>query len=129
MNARHLARALAVAGLFIVVGAGTAHAQDGDLIQRGKAQFQHTCAPCHGMGPGDDGRPMLPGSQSLQFKYKGSLSAFLERRSDLPYEVLRVYVRRGSWSMPGFRKTEVTDADVRAIAAYLADSAKQGAAH
>ncbi|MEO6339231.1 MAG: cytochrome c [Caulobacteraceae bacterium] len=114
--------ALAV-GLAVAAG-GAAHAQD--TVALGKARFAYNCAPCHGPGPGDDGKPMLPGTQSLQWKYKGSKPAVLEQRSDLPAPVLRTFVRRGSWSMPAFRKTEVTDAEIDAIAAYLAQSSKAG---
>ncbi len=125
MNARQLGRAIGFAGVIVLVGAVTANAQGPDPVQRGKGVFQHSCAPCHGVGPGDDGRAMLPASQSLKLKYKGEKPPFLEDRSDLPYPVLRVFVRRGSWSMPGFRKTEVTDADIEDIAAYLSESSKR----
>jgi mono/diheme cytochrome c family protein len=94
-------------------------------VQRGNLKFQRTCAPCHGSGPGDDGRLLLPGTAALQLKYKGALPAALEARTDLPAAVLRTFVRRGSWSMPPFRKTELSDADIGDIAAYLAVSSKQ----
>jgi mono/diheme cytochrome c family protein len=35
---------------------------------RGKAKFEHTCAPCHGDGIGGDGRAMLPGTDALRIK-------------------------------------------------------------
>ncbi len=60
----------------------------------------------------------------MTVKYKGARSPYLEERSDLPYSTLKVFVRQGSWSMPGFRKTELTDEDIQDVAAYLADSAK-----
>ena len=116
MTVRALGRT-SLAALIVVTFAAGAHAQNVDLVNRGRAAFQHTCAPCHGVGAGDDGRAMLPGSQSLKLKYKGEKSPFLEDRSDLPYPVLHTFVRRGTWSMPGFRKTEVTDADIEAIEA------------
>ncbi len=103
-------------------GAAAAQAQDASGVQRGNAKFQRTCAPCHGAGPGSDGRATLPGTDALQLKYKGSLPSLLEARTDLTPEVLRVYLRRGSWSMPPFRKTELTDAEIKDIAAYLATS-------
>jgi (+)-pinoresinol hydroxylase len=100
------------------------HAQDADAAERGRAIYQYHCTPCHGPGPGDDGRAMLPGTAALAIKYRGELPALLEERADLPAEVLRVFVRRGSWSMPPIRPTEVTDADIDDIAAYLAASAR-----
>jgi (+)-pinoresinol hydroxylase len=53
-------------------------------------------------------------------KYKGALPALLEARTDLTFDVLKAYLRHGSWSMPPFRKTELTDAEIQDIAAYLA---------
>ncbi len=105
-----------------VVGADS---PDEKAIQHGHEVFTHSCAPCHGYGPGDDGRAMLPGPAALTVKYKGARSPYLEERSDLPYPTLKVFVRQGTWSMPGFRKTEITDNDIQDIAAYLADSAKK----
>jgi len=98
---------------------GTAFAQD---AERGKAKFDHTCAPCHGAGVGDDGRAMLPGTDALRIKYRGSLPALLEQRTDLNAEAIRTFVRRGTWSMPPFRPTEVTERDIENIAAYLRQS-------
>lgn len=87
--------------------------------QRGKEKFDHSCAPCHGRGTGDDGRAFLPGTDALRIKYQGSLPAALEDRKDLNADILRAYVRSGSWSMPPFRKTELSDAEITDIAAYL----------
>ncbi len=111
-----------------MLGALTAvHAQT-TAVERGKAKFEHTCAPCHAAGPGDDGRAMLPGTDALRIKYKGELPALIEQRTDLNADAIKTFVRRGTWSMPPFRKTEVTDEDLADIAAYIADSAKRAAA-
>jgi mono/diheme cytochrome c family protein len=67
---------------------------------------------------------MLPGTHALSLKYKGSKPALLEQRSDLSYELIKTFVRNGVASMPPFRKTEVTDDDLKAIAAYLTATAK-----
>lgn len=103
----------------------TAFAQDAESLARGKTKFQHSCEPCHGRGVGDDGRQMLPGTDALRIKYNGSLPPALEDRRDLTAEVLTTYVRKGSWSMPPFRKTELTDAEIVDVAAYLAQSWQQ----
>jgi len=95
-----------------------------DAVARGQDKFAHACAPCHGRGPGDDGQAQLPGTAALAIKYRGALPAALEDRTDLGYEVLRVFVRNGSWSMPPFRPTELTDDEIRDIAAYLAVSSR-----
>ena len=111
--------------LHAAFGLRDALAQDTDAIERGNAQFQYMCAPCHGAGIGDDGRAMLPGTDALRIKYQGALPALLEERTDLTPELLKIYVRRGTWSMPGFRPTEITDAEIEDIAAYLASASQQ----
>jgi mono/diheme cytochrome c family protein len=93
-------------------------------IEQGKTVFEHYCAACHGTGRGDDGAPMLPGTHALQLKYRGEKPGLLEERTDLPAELIKVFVRNGVASMPPFRKTEVTDEDIEAIAAYLAAAAQ-----
>jgi len=101
---------------------GVAAAQETASVERGQAKFEHSCAPCHGAGAGDDGRAMLPGTDALRIKYQGSLPALLEQRTDLNADAIRTFVRRGTWSMPPFRPTEVTDRDIQDIAAYLRQS-------
>ena len=83
-------------------------------IQHGHDVFQYWCATCHGAGPGH------PGSDALAAKYKGAKPALLEERLDLTPEQVRFYVRHGISIMPFFRKTEVSDADLDAIGAYIA---------
>jgi mono/diheme cytochrome c family protein len=100
-------------------------------VQRGNAKFQQSCAPCHGAGVGDDGHAMLPGTDALRIKYKGAVPgvpALLEQRTDLPAPVLKVFLRNGSFSMPPFRPTELTDTEIADIAAYIADKAKRAPA-
>jgi mono/diheme cytochrome c family protein len=116
--------AFLVAALVLASWATSASAQD---AARGQAKFEHSCAPCHGDGPGDDGRAMLPGTDALRIKYQGSLPALLERRTDLNAEAIRTFVRRGTWSMPPFRPTEVTEGDIQDIAAYLRRSSSAAA--
>ena len=124
MSATARLRAIAVSGLFIVVGVSAGHAQESDAVEHGNAKFQYMCAPCHGAGIGDDGRMLLPGTNALLVKYQGALPALLEERADLTADVLKAYLRQGSWSMPPFRPTEITDAEIAEIAAYLAESSR-----
>ncbi len=111
--------------LTIVAQIAVAAAADSAIAEKGEGVFQHMCAPCHGAGADATGMPVLPGSYSLQLKYNGAKPAFLEQRSDLPAAVIKTFVRHGIASMPPFRKSEVTDQDIDAIAAYLAQTAKR----
>ncbi len=90
-----------------------AMAQDGAID--GKAVFEKWCAPCHGAGPGK------PGTAALQALYKGTKPALLEERTDLVPQLTKTFVRTGVSVMPFFRKTEITDAELDALAAYLAN--------
>jgi len=119
MSARTRWVSFAAAGVLVLVGASAGHAQDSDAIERGNALFQSLCAPCHGAAIGDDGQPLLPGTSALSIKYRGALPAVLEERTDLTLDALRVYLRQGSFSMPPFRQTEITDTEIGDIAAYL----------
>lgn len=125
MNGRKVIATFGLSAALSVTVHMTASGQDAAAVTRGDAKFQHSCAPCHGDGPGDDGRAMLPGTDALRIKYRGALPALLEERSDLTAEILRVYLRQGSMSMPPFRPTELTDEEIVDIAAYLAESSKQ----
>jgi mono/diheme cytochrome c family protein len=101
-----------------VISAAAVQAQDA-AAKRGLVKFNHSCAPCHGKGPGNDGKKMLPGTDSLRLKYQGSLPPALEDRKDLTADAIKTFVRQGSSAMPPFRKTELTDAEIVDIAAYL----------
>jgi mono/diheme cytochrome c family protein len=88
--------------------------------EQGRGIYDQWCMPCHGTGVWE-GRP-LPGTSSLQLKYQGALPAALEERTDLTPEQVSFYVRRGVGGMPFFRKTEISDAELAALAAYLSRS-------
>ena len=83
-----------------------------------KAVYEHWCAPCHAPGPGH------PGTQSLQLKYGGKLPAVLLDRTDLSAQSVALFVRHGVLLMAPFRKTEITDAELTALAAYVAQNYK-----
>ncbi|WP_233810037.1 c-type cytochrome [Paraburkholderia sp. HP33-1] len=113
--------ALPAAWLVGIVVAGNAHTaaavEPAAAIARGHAVFAHSCASCHGAGPN------MPGTMALHFKYNDTVSPLLEQRGNLTPDLLRVFVRRGVSMMPSFRKTELSDSDIEALAAYLNDSA------
>lgn len=52
-------------------------------------------------------------------KARGQNPAVLEERTDLTAPAIKMFVRHGVLFMPTFRKTEISDADLDAIAAYL----------
>jgi mono/diheme cytochrome c family protein len=107
----------ALSGLSLAFCASAAFAQGAD-VEHGKKLYDYWCSTCHGAGPGH------PGTQSLDVKYKGKLPAQLEERTDLSPAIVKLFVRRGVYAMPFFRKTELTDADLEAVAAYLARNRK-----
>ena len=75
----------------------------------GEAQYLEHCAMCHGpngMGTGLLGRRMQP--------------ALLELRANLPAAYVIQAARRGIGNMPAIPRGEVGDADLKAIADYLA---------
>jgi len=98
--------------LVAVVFSSAARAED-----RGRVVYERWCQACHGTGPDK------PGTGALQAKYKGALPAVLDERKDLTPDLVRMFVRRGVSVMPPFRKTEITDAELDALAAYLAKTA------
>ena len=92
------------------------------LLRRGQEVFRQRCVICHGPIPKEvvpGGIPAMPGTQALQIRYHGTKPALLELRTDLTPEFIRIIVRNGINSMPFFRPTEITNADLNAVAAYL----------
>ena len=97
----------------LLLASGVALAAGPDLKQ-GQAVYDKWCAPCH--APGD----MHPGTMALGTKYEGSVPAALIERTDMTPDYVKTFVRHGVSIMPFFRKTEITDADLENLAAYLA---------
>lgn len=97
-----------------LVALASAPAQAQEPQARGQAVFENWCAPCHAPGA------RHPGTQALEALYKGAKPAALEQRADLTPELTRAFVRTGVSVMPPFRKTEISDADLDALAVYLA---------
>jgi mono/diheme cytochrome c family protein len=89
-------------------------AQEAAMMGRGREVFDYWCAPCHAPGP------KHPGTQALDALYRGQKPGALEERSDLVPALTETFVRTGVSIMPPFRKTEISDEDLAALAAYLA---------
>ena len=79
----------------------------------GRAVYTKWCAPCHDPGI------IHPGTNALTAKYKGVKPGVLLEWQDLSPESVRYLVRHGISVMPQFRKTEISDADLDALARYL----------
>ncbi len=81
----------------------------------GAALFERWCEACHG----DDAS--APGRLKLAWT-RGVDRASLAGRRDLDAAYVRQVVRRGQAEMPGFRKTEISDAELDALAGWLGRS-------
>lgn len=80
--------------------------------------FDKWCAPCHAPGPNH------PGTAALAALYKGTRPGALQERTDLNASLITLAVRQGVYSMPFFRKTEISDAELDALVRYLAKPKK-----
>jgi mono/diheme cytochrome c family protein len=96
-----------------------ASAADGPTLAHGAQVFEKWCMPCHGHGD------QFPGTLALGVKYQGKLPGALQDRTDLAPDLVKAAVRTGISVMPFFRKTEVSDADLDALAAYLSEPKKK----
>ncbi len=97
----------------------TAQTPDDPKIQRGALVYQDWCAPCHSSGRGN------PGTAALAAKYKDrqpAVPAVLTDRRDLTPQAIRFFVRQGVSVMAPFRKTEISEADLEGLSAFLTRS-------
>ncbi len=104
---------LAILALALAAGTGVASADDSALTpqqRQGKRAYNHICVYCH--SPGVWGTNRL--SRRMDKEH-----AVLENRTDLSATLIQTVVRTGIGSMPPLRKSELSDADLAAVAAYL----------
>jgi (+)-pinoresinol hydroxylase len=114
--------------LLLVVGLGSSLLAQTPSETNGKAVFDKWCAPCHGaVAPKNVmfGTGNLPGTSALGVKYKGKFPAVLEQRTDLAPAMIKSVVRHGLFGMPITRKTEVSDAELDDVVAYLTRNRKK----
>ena len=81
----------------------------------GEALFSNRCGSCHlagGMGTNLLTKQQMMAGQPPE---KGLLT----NRTDLTADYVKTVVRQGKVAMPRLSRTEVTDAELDAIAAYL----------
>jgi mono/diheme cytochrome c family protein len=94
-------------------------APEGDRLSAGKdgaALFSNRCGACHlagGMGTNLLTKERVAAGEPPQ-------SGLLANRQDLAPAYIRVVVRRGKLAMPRLTRVDVTDAELDAIARYLA---------
>jgi mono/diheme cytochrome c family protein len=100
---------LGTIGFCLLAAGGRAHAER----SAGKKIYDKWCSDCHSTQTG-------PGSMALQRKYHGDPPAILQQRHDLTPDYVSLAVRHGVSFMPSFRKTEISDADLALLGAYLA---------
>lgn len=86
----------------------------------GQAVYVKWCAPCHAPGI------THPGTHALMTKYQGKKSGVLLDWTDLPSLTVKYWVRHGVSVMPHFRKTEISDAELDELAAFLARNTPGG---
>jgi len=111
------ARIFLMVALSVVLATQAFAAPDESQLERGHRVYQKWCYPCH--GPGAD----KPGTASLAAR--GQKPPALEDRTDLTPAAIKIFVRHGVLYMPTFRKTEISDADLDAICAYLTRNNKK----
>jgi cytochrome c5 len=99
-------------------------------LRQGFLVYSKWCTGCHAAdfqpstrAPGSQqlGLPsrVALGTYTLQQRYQGAVPAELDRRTDLTSALIQAVVRRGVNAMPAFRKTEIGDAELKALNAYL----------
>jgi (+)-pinoresinol hydroxylase len=114
--------------LLLVVGLSNSALAQTASEANGKVVFDKWCEPCHGaVAPKNVmfGSGNLAGTSALAVKYKGKLPAVLEQRTDLTHALIKSVVRHGLYGMPITRKTEVGDAELEDIVAYLTRNRKK----
>jgi mono/diheme cytochrome c family protein len=114
----------ALFSLVALTAAFAAHAAaPAGSVDNGKLVYEKWCLPCHGsrVNTGFPGTTdaLYPGAAALALKYKGTQPPLLTDRTNLTPELVKTVVRNGISAMPRSRKTEISDAELNDIAAYL----------
>jgi mono/diheme cytochrome c family protein len=78
----------------------------------GKEVFDHYCSYCHGSSDG-------PGTMQLR-RTRGKDQALLTERTNLSPDYIEYVVRHGLKSMPPFAPSDLTEAKLKVLAAFLA---------
>jgi (+)-pinoresinol hydroxylase len=111
------ARSAGVAWTIALLGVSVVAATQAADATNGRSLFDRWCEGCHGVIT--PLRTPLAGTYALQQRYQGKLPAVLAERRDLTPELIKTVVRNGLNVMPRTRKTEISDAELEDIVAYL----------
>ena len=112
--------AAAICTALLGMRAPAAPAPATDPPPAGRAVYAKWCAPCHDPGV------THPGTHALTVKYQGVKPGVLLEWKDLPAATVKFWVRHGISVMPQFRKTEISDAELAALAAFLSRNTPAG---
>jgi mono/diheme cytochrome c family protein len=82
------------------------------MDKEGQAVFKKHCSHCHAPGLNH------PGTLQLSIT-RGEAYALLEQRRDLSIDYIKFIVRHGLKTMPAFKPTTLTEAELDALASYL----------
>ena len=88
-------------------------AQDAPTIAKGREVYERYCVACHGAGAAK------VATTALATRYKDQKPALLEQRTDLTPAIVKTFVRNGVFLMAKFRKAEISDPELDALAAYV----------
>ena len=99
--------ALVLSALLVALPANAAETENGEML------YVRHCAHCHDAGEGH------PGTMRLARRL-GAARAVLLERDDLPAVYVTQVVRQGLQMMPPFRASEIDDAELAALAAFVA---------
>jgi mono/diheme cytochrome c family protein len=103
---------LTYASIAVLVLAGPAMPA-GATEMTGKQVFDHYCSYCHGAADG-------PGTMQLR-RTRGKNQALLAERTNLAPDYIEYVVRHGLRSMPAFVPSDLTEARLKALAAFLTE--------
>lgn len=126
-SAKRLRRAALVALLSSSL-VGPARAFDEAALARGHQIYETWCSGCHAPNPprpaaftnrNDLAASVFAGTYALEQRYKSTRPAALEERIDLTRDYIAHIVRTGEGIMPRTRKTEISDAELADLVAYL----------
>ncbi len=118
-DTRSGASATAILSALFAAVLATPAAADPSVAPSGRDVYERWCAACHDAGANH------PGTRALAAKYQGATPAALLERTDLPAATVKVFVRNGVSVMTYFRKTEISDAQLDALADFLSRNTRQ----